>query len=77
MATMKRIEVALTDGGDLGEVLRAVIDQSGLTRYAIANQAGISEATLSRFYTGSRPTTLETLTKVCESLGRTLKVRVE
>ncbi len=73
----QRIEVALTDGGDLAEVLRAVVDQSGLSRYAIAKQTGLSESTLSRMYTGTRPATLETLQAVCESLGRTLRVRVE
>jgi transcriptional regulator with XRE-family HTH domain len=41
-------------GKPLTDQLRQAIAQSGMTRYEIAKQTGISEATLSRFFTGAR-----------------------
>lgn len=59
-----------------------MIDESGLTRYAIAqqakiNQAKISESTLSRIYAGKGPATMETLVAVANTLGRRVIVRIE
>ena len=36
----------------LTDQLRQAIDDSGLTRYRIAQETGIGEATLSKFYLG-------------------------
>jgi len=73
----KAAEVIFHTGDDLSGLLRAMIDDSGLTRYAIAQQAGLSESTLSRMYTGKRPATMETLVAVANTLGRRVVVRVE
>jgi transcriptional regulator with XRE-family HTH domain len=70
-------EVVFRTGDDLSGLLRTMIDESGQTRYAIAHAAGLSESTLSRMYTGKRPTTMETLHAVAEHLGRRVVVRVE
>jgi transcriptional regulator with XRE-family HTH domain len=42
-------------GKPLTDQLRQAIAQSGMSRYEIAKRTGISEATLSRFFTGVRP----------------------
>lgn len=70
-------EVVFHTGDDLSGLLRAIIDESQQTRYAIAQQAGLSESTLSRMYTGKRPATMETLRAVADTLGRRVVVRVE
>jgi len=69
-------EVVFQTGDDLSGLLRAIIDELGPSRYAIA-QAGLSKSTLSRMYTGKRPTTLETLHAAADTLGRRVVVRVE
>jgi predicted transcriptional regulator len=73
----KAAEVVFQNGDDLSGLLRSMIDDSGLTRYAIAQQAELSESTLSRMYTGKRPATMETLVAVANTLGRRVVVRVE
>ena len=70
-------EVVFQTGDDLSGLLWTLIDESGLTRYAIAQQAGLSESTLSRMCTGKRPPTMETLRAVADAMGRHVVVRVE
>lgn len=77
MSKPKVIEAAFSDESGLSGLLVKVIDESGMTRYAIAQAAGINESTLSRMYTGKRPATMETLNAVCNATGRRLVVRVE
>jgi transcriptional regulator with XRE-family HTH domain len=73
----KAAEVVFQSGDDLSGLLRAIIDDSGQTRYAIAQQAGLSESTLSRMYKGKRPATMETLRAVADTLQLRVIVRVE
>ncbi len=54
-----------------------MIDGSGMTRYAIAKEAGIAESRLSRFYKGARNLTMETLVNVGRVVGKRVVVRVE
>jgi DNA-binding phage protein len=64
------IETAIIDQ------VRAAIEGSGRTMYALAAESGISQSTLSKFLSGSRPNlTIETLAKLCDALG--LVVRLE
>jgi DNA transposition AAA+ family ATPase len=49
--------------------LRQAIDDSGLTRYAIAKATGIDESALSKFYNGQRGINTNTLDKLGECLG--------
>jgi len=74
---IKAAEVVFQTGDDLSGLLRAIIDESGLTRYAIAKQTGLSESTLSRMYNGKGPATMETLVAVANTLGRRVVVRIE
>jgi transcriptional regulator with XRE-family HTH domain len=54
----------------LSEQLKQAIAKSGMTRYEIAKRAGISEATLSRFFTGARPgLSFQALDRLGECLG--------
>jgi len=77
MSKPKVIEAAFDNESGLSGLLRQMIDDSGLTRYAIAKAAGINESTLSRMYTNKRPATMETIQSVCYATGRRLIVRVE
>jgi DNA-binding Xre family transcriptional regulator len=54
----------------LSEQLKQAIATSGMTRYEIAKRTGISEATLSRFFTGKRPgVSFKALDALGECLG--------
>lgn len=56
----------------LTDQLRKAIDDSGLTRYRISKETGISEATLSKFYLGQRGLSMEALNALGECLQLTL-----
>jgi cyanate lyase len=56
----------------LTDQLRQAIDDSGLTRYRIAQETGISEATLSKFYLGQRGLS----SKVMNALGECLQLTI-
>ena len=49
--------------------VRQAIDNSGLTRYRIAQDTGIDESTLAKFYHGTRGLSLDNLDILCECLG--------
>jgi transcriptional regulator with XRE-family HTH domain len=53
----------------LTDQLRRAIDESGVTRYRIAKETGISEATLSKFYLGQRGLSMEALNALGAYLG--------
>jgi plasmid maintenance system antidote protein VapI len=48
--------------------LRRAIDDSGLTRYRIAQMLGIAESTLSRFMSGERGLTMKCLDRLAALL---------
>ena len=54
--------------------LRRAIDDSGMTRYRIAQETGISEATLSKFYLGQRGLSMKALNALGECLQVTIHV---
>jgi cyanate lyase len=56
----------------LTDQLRKAIDDSGLTRYRISKETGISEATLSKFYLGQRGLSMEAL----DALGECLQLAI-
>ena len=49
--------------------VRQAIDDSELTRYRIAQDTGIDESTLAKFYHGTRGLSLDNLDLLCEYLG--------
>ena len=57
----------------LTDQLRKAIDDSGLTRYRIAQETGISEATLSKFYLGQRGLSMEAMNALGMCLQLTIK----
>lgn len=59
---MKRRQVKLSDQ------FRQAVDASGKSRYRIAKETKISQATLSRFMSGERGLSLEYLDKLAELL---------
>ena len=56
----------------LTDQLRQAIDDSGLTRYRIAKETGISESALAQFYNGHRGLSMESL----NALGEFLKLKI-
>ncbi len=48
--------------------LRQAIDDSGLTRYRIAQETGLSESTLAQFYNGHRGLSMNALNALGEFL---------
>ena len=56
----------------LTDQLRQTIDDSGLTRYKISKETGISEATLSKFYLGQRGLSMNAMNALGECLQLTI-----
>ena len=53
----------------LSDQVRQAIDDSGLTRYRIAQETGIDESALAKFYNGKRGFNSDTLDILGEYLG--------
>jgi transcriptional regulator with XRE-family HTH domain len=49
----------------LTDQIRRAIDDSGITRYRIAQETGIDESTLAKFYNGTRGLSLDNLDLLC------------
>lgn len=56
----------------LTDQLRQAIDDSGLTRYRIAKETGISESALAQFYNGHRGLSMKSL----NALGEFLELKI-
>ena len=53
----------------LGDQIRAAVNQSGMSRYAICKAAGIDQASFSRFMAGKVGLTLASLDRLAAVLG--------
>jgi hypothetical protein len=58
----------------LTDQLRTAMDDSGLTRYRIAQETGINEAALSKFYLGQRGLSSKALNALGECLQLTINL---
>lgn len=58
----------------LSDQIRRAVDECGMTRYAIAKETGISNATLSRFMSGERGLPMKTLDVLAELLNLNITV---
>ena len=58
---------------DIGENIRKVRDLKGFSQHALAESIGLSQKQLSRMETNQVSPTLDTLEKICDALGITLK----
>ncbi len=56
----------------MSDQLRQAIDDSGLTRYRISKETGISETALSLFYGGQRGLSMKSLNALGEFLQLTI-----
>jgi transcriptional regulator with XRE-family HTH domain len=56
----------------LTDQLRQAIEDSGLTRYRIAKETGISESALAQFYNGHRGLSMESM----NALGEFLQLKI-
>ncbi len=56
----------------LTDQVRQAIDDSGLTRYRIAKETGISESALAQFYNGHRGLSMDAL----NALGQFLQLNI-
>jgi len=59
----------------LTDQLRQAIDDSGLTRYRIAQETGINESALGKFYNGQRGLSMEGLNALGECLDLVITMR--
>ena len=62
-----------TSKPDLSAALKAAIEKSGLSNYALSGLSGVNQSVLNRFTTGERDITLETAGKIAAALGLQLK----
>ena len=53
----------------LSDQLRKIIDECGVTRYRIAQDTGIDESALAKFYNGKRGLSTDALDRLGEYLG--------
>ena len=53
----------------LTDQIRRAIDDSGLTRYRIAQETGIDESTLSKFYNGHQGLSMSAVDRLGKYLG--------
>ena len=58
---------------DIGENIRKVRDLKGFSQQALAESIGLSQKQLSRIETNQVSPTFDTLEKICDALGITLK----
>ena len=75
--TMRLVSAIMTDmakrrTAKLSDQVRRAIDESGLTRYAIAKATGIDESALAKFFHGERGLSLASL----DQLGEYLCLRI-
>jgi len=62
--------------GQFADQLRQVIRECGTSQYGLANQVGIAESVLSRFLSGKRGLSLETLDRLAGVLGIDISKRI-
>ena len=58
---------------DLSAALKAAIEKSGQSNYALSQLSGVSQSVLNRFTSGERDITLSTAGKIAAALGLSLK----
>jgi cyanate lyase len=73
-STQYDLDMAKHQYKTLTDQLRQAIDDSGLTRYRIAKETGLSEATLSKFYLGQRGLSMEAMNALGERLQLTIQL---
>jgi transcriptional regulator with XRE-family HTH domain len=57
---------------DFATVLRALLAESGLSAYALAQRSGVSKQSLSRLLSGDSEPSLRTALRLCRALGVSL-----
>jgi len=63
------VDMAKRRSKKLTDQVRQAIDDSGVTRYQIAQDTGIDESALAKFYNAHRGLSLDNLDRLCEYLG--------
>lgn len=69
------MDVVLRDERQLGDALRRLRRQAGLTQEALGARAGLRQATISKLESGAEATRLSTLVAVLTALGQELVLR--
>lgn len=65
----------ISDMAKILDDLRAAIEASGRSRYRIARDTGIAESALSRFMSGERGLSIESVEQLADYLGLEIMVR--
>ena len=58
----------------LSDQIRQAVETCGMTRYAISQETGIDQATLSRFVSGERGLSLATLDRLADFLDLNITI---
>lgn len=66
---MPRPQGTKADSHTITAELLRVLEESGMSRYEIAQRTGVEQSALSRFLTGERTMTLATADRLCAGLG--------
>jgi len=61
----------------VSERLKRAIRESGMSRYAISQASGVDQATLSKFMSGQRGLTLDSVDKLAGVLGLEMRLITE
>lgn len=69
---MAKVKKSGTNPHDLEQILRKIIEESGRSQKAIAEESGVAAGQLSRFMRGNRSMTLKTVSGLAKTLGFTL-----
>lgn len=59
----------------IDESLRAAVESSGLTAYAVAKASGVSQGVLSRWLRGERDITLRTADRIAAVVGVQVNIK--
>ena len=54
---------------DLAKQIKAAYSKSGMTRFVLTKRSGVSYAIVHRFISDDRGITIDTASKLCETLG--------
>jgi transcriptional regulator with XRE-family HTH domain len=63
------------EGGDLGQALRTLRADKGLTAVELAERVGVTQTAISRYEVGTRRPSPETLERIADALGASKRVK--
>lgn len=75
IALLEHLAMTQPDNRTMTEILKAAIQDSGQSFYALGKASGVSKAQIARFMNGERDLRLASVEKLADALGFTLSSR--